>query len=78
MMGIAVKAGQDREKGPPDYTTMGTVTCDTCKAQLIIGHHPALKDQKVAEKQAKVLEEMLAEDHRLNREHKDAIDLKWP
>lgn len=78
MMGIAVRVGQDRAKGPTDYTTMGTVTCEACKAQFIIGHHPAFNDQKIAEKQAKVLEQMLAEDHRLNRGHKDAVDLEWP
>jgi ketosteroid isomerase-like protein len=45
------------------FQEMGTLRCDSCGEECFIGHHPASVDKRVAERQAKWLEKVLAEEH---------------
>ena len=54
---------------------MGTLRCDGCGEEFSIGHHPTLVDKWVAEKQAKWLEKVLAEEHERDKKHPDRIEL---
>lgn len=76
MNAVAIKKGQTRVKAPY-LQTMGTVKCEHCAEEFIIGHYPAIADPKRAESQAKWLEKVLAVDHEgdQQREHPDKIDL---
>jgi len=42
---------------------------------VFIGHNPASVDKGVAEKQAKWLEKVLAEEHERDKKHPDRIEL---
>jgi hypothetical protein len=42
---------------------MGTLRCDSCGEDFFIGHNPASVEKGFAEKQAKWLEKVLAEEH---------------
>ncbi len=74
MNAIAIKTGQTRVK-PPDFRVMGTVKCEGCGEQFVIGHDPRSADPKRAEIQARWLEKSLAAEHELSREHPDKIQL---
>jgi hypothetical protein len=54
---------------------MGALRCDSCGEEFVIGHHPASVDKWVAEKQAKWLEKVLAEEHERDSKHPDRIEL---
>jgi hypothetical protein len=54
---------------------MGTLRCDGCGEEFVIGHRPAFVDMKIAEKQAAWLEKVLAEEHERDKEHADRIEL---
>jgi len=54
---------------------MGTLRCDVCGEDFFIGHPPAQADKLVAEKQAKWLEKVLAEEHERDKRHADRIEL---
>jgi hypothetical protein len=54
---------------------MGTLRCDGCGEEFVIGHDPAFADKKVAEKQAVWLEKVLAEEHERDKKHPDRIEL---
>jgi len=54
---------------------MGTLRCDVCGEEFFVVHHPASVDKRVAEKQAKWLEKVLAEEHERDKKHPDRIDL---
>jgi hypothetical protein len=54
---------------------MGTLRCDGCGEEFVIGHNPQSTDKWVAEKQAKWLEKVLAEEHERDRKHSDRIEL---
>jgi hypothetical protein len=54
---------------------MGTLRCDGCGEEFLIGHNPESADIRVAEKQAKWLERVLAEEHERDRKHFDRIEL---
>jgi hypothetical protein len=73
MKAVAIKKGQGREKAE-GFQEMGTLRCDGCGEELI-GHHPASVDKWVAEKQAKWLEKVLAEEHERDKKHPDRIEL---
>ena len=49
--------------------------CDGCGEEFVIGHQPAFVDKKIAEKQAKWLEKVLAEEHERDGKHPDRIEL---
>jgi hypothetical protein len=74
MMAVAIKKGQSREKAA-GLQEMGTVRCDGCGEEFFIGHHLATVDKWVAEKQAKWLEKVLAEEHERDKKHPDRIEL---
>ncbi len=57
-----IKKGQSREKAP-DLQEMGTLRCDGCGEEFLISHHPTSVNKWIAEKQAKWLEKVLAEEH---------------
>jgi hypothetical protein len=74
MKAVAIKKGQSREK-VLGFHEMGTLRCDGCGEEFFIGHDPAFVDKWVAEKQAKWLEKVLAEEHEREKTHPDRIEL---
>jgi hypothetical protein len=74
MKALAIKKGQSREKAA-GFQEMGTLRCDDCGEEFVIGHHPASVNKWVAEKQAKWLEKVLAEEHERDKKHSDRIEL---
>ena len=74
MKAVAIKKGQPREKAA-GFREMGTLRCDACGEEFVIGHDPAIADKKVAEKQAGWLEKVLAEEHQRDKKHADRIEL---
>jgi hypothetical protein len=71
---IAIKKGQTREKAV-GLQEMGTFRCDSCGEEFFIVHDPASVDKKLAEKQAKWLEKVLASEHERDKKHPDRIEL---
>jgi hypothetical protein len=73
MRAVAIK------KGSPEKTTgfqeMGTLRCDGCGEEFFIGHSSESMDKQSAEKQAKWLEKVLAEEHERAKKHSDRIEL---
>lgn len=70
---MAVKKSS-REKAT-GFEEMGTLRCDDCGEEFVIGHKPQSMDKRVAEKQAKWLEKVLADEHERDRKHSDRIEL---
>jgi hypothetical protein len=73
MRAVAIKKSS-REK-TTGFQEMGTLRCDSCGEEFFIGHSPQSVNKWVAEKQAKWLEKVLAEEHERDRKHSDRIDL---
>lgn len=73
MQSVAIKKGT-REK-TLGFLEMGTLRCDGCGEEFLIGHNPLSADMQVAERQAKWLEKVLAEEHERDRNHSDRIEL---
>jgi hypothetical protein len=73
MKAVAIKKST-REK-TVGFQEMGTLKCDSCGEEFFIGHNPASVDKGVAEKQAKWLEKVLAEEHERDKKHADRIEL---
>ena len=73
MKAVAIKKNS-REKAV-GFQEMGTLRCDLCGEEFFIGHNPAWVDERVAEKQAKWLEKVLAEEHERDKKHPDRIEL---
>ena len=73
MIAVAIKKSS-REK-TAGFQEMGTLRCDLCGEEFFIGHNPAWVDKRVAEKQAKWLEKVLAEEHERDKKHPDRIEL---
>jgi hypothetical protein len=73
MRAVAIKKSS-REK-TTDFQEMGTLRCDACGEEFFIGHNPQSVDKWVAEKQAKWLEKVLAEEHERDKKHSDRIEL---
>ena len=73
MKAMAIKK-TSREK-TEGFQEMGTLRCDACGEDFFIGHHPASVDKSVAERQAKWLEKVLAEEHERDKKHPDHIEL---
>jgi hypothetical protein len=73
MIAVAIKK-TSREK-TVGFQEMGTLRCDGCGEEFFIGHHPARVDKRIAEKQAKWLEKVLAEEHERDKKHPDRIEL---
>jgi hypothetical protein len=73
MKAVAIKkSSRERTLG---FQEMGTLRCDECGEEFFIGHSPAFADKRVAEKQAKWLEKVLAEEHERDKKHLDRIQL---
>ena len=73
MQAVAIKK-TSREK-TTGFHEMGTLRCDGCGEEFYIGHNPNSVDKSVAEKQAKWLEKVLAEEHERDKKHSDRIEL---
>jgi hypothetical protein len=74
MKALAIKKGQSREKAA-GFQEMGTLRCEGCGEEFLIHHHPASVDKWIAEKQAKWLEKVLADEHERDKKHPDRIEL---
>ena len=73
MKAVAIKKSSRDETG--GFQEMGTLKCDSCGEEFFIGHNPAAVDKLAAEKQAKWLEKVLAEEHERDKKHPDRIEL---
>jgi hypothetical protein len=73
MKAVAIKKSS-REKAV-GLQEMGTLRCDGCGEEFLLGHDPAWGDMLVAEKQAKWLEKVLVEEHERDKKHSDRIEL---
>ena len=73
MKAVAIKKSS-REK-TLGFQEMGTLRCDGCGEEFFIGHSSPSVDKRVAEKQAKWLEKVLAEEHERDKKHPDRIEL---
>jgi hypothetical protein len=73
MRAVAIKKGS-REK-TTGLQEMGTLRCDGCGEEFLIGHSPQSVDKRAAERQAMWLEKVLAEEHERERKHPDRIEL---
>ena len=73
MKAVAIKKSS-REK-TVGFQEMGTLRCDSCGEEFFIGHNPVSVDKLAAEKQAKWLEKVLAEEHERDKKHPDRIEL---
>jgi hypothetical protein len=74
MNAMAIKKGQSPEK-VAGFQEMGTLRCDACGEEFVIGHQPAFGDKRIAERQASWLEKVLAEEHERDKKHADRIEL---
>ena len=73
MGAVAIKkSGREKVEGLQE---MGTLRCDVCGEDFFIGHNPVSVDKLAAEKQAKWLEKVLAEEHDRDKKHPDRIEL---
>jgi hypothetical protein len=78
MKAVAVRTGQQRQKGPLKFFEVATVACDKCDAEYVISHKRKLKrSPTIAAEQATQLKTILTEDHRPKgkREHPDLVEL---
>ena len=57
------------------FQEMGTLRCDGCGEEFFIGHNPKSADKRAADKQAKWLEKVLADEHERDKKHSDRIEL---
>jgi hypothetical protein len=73
MKAVAIKKSS-REK-TVGFQDMGTLRCYSCGEDFFIGHNPVSVDKLAAEKQAKWLEKVLAEEHERDKKHPDRIEL---
>jgi len=74
MRAVAIKRGQTRERAP-GFTELGTLRCDGCGEEFVIVHDPTFLDKTIAERHARWLEKVLAEEHERERKHPDRIQL---
>jgi hypothetical protein len=73
MRAVAIKKGS-REKAT-GFQEMGTLRCDGCGEEFFIAQSPQFVNEGLAEKQAKWLERVLAEEHERDKKHADRIEL---
>jgi hypothetical protein len=73
MRAVAIKKGS-REKAV-GLQEMGTLRCDGCGEEFFISHNPQSADKRIAERQAKWLEKVLADEHEHDKKHSDRIEL---
>jgi len=75
MKAVAIKKGQTRDKDPAGFQEMGALRCDGCGEEFVISHVPTAADLRLAEKQARWLEKVLAEEHQREKKHANRIEL---
>jgi hypothetical protein len=71
---VAIKAGQ-KEVNAPEHETWGTVSCDQCGEKFYVGPnriYPEEPDHFI-----KVLEQMLADDHKRGIVHRNSYEFGW-
>jgi len=73
MRAVAIK--KSSRETTVGFQEMGTLRCDGCGEEFFLGHNPASVDMLVAEKQAKWLEKVLAEEHERDKKHPNRIEL---
>jgi hypothetical protein len=73
MFAIAIK--KSSRENAIGFQQMGTYRCDGCGEEFLIGHHPKSADQGTAERQAKWLGRVLADEHERDKKHSDRIEL---
>jgi hypothetical protein len=71
---MAIKKGQNREKAA-GFQEMGALRCDGCGEEFVISHDPAFVNKRLADKQARWLEKVLADEHERDKKHPDRIEL---
>ena len=79
MKAVAIRTGQQRQKGPETFHDIVTVGCDKCDAEYVISHERKLKrSPMIADAQAADLKAILNEDHdpRGKREHPDFVEFE--
>jgi hypothetical protein len=74
MKAVAIKKAMNREKAL-GFREMGTLRCEACGEEFVIGHYSAFVDKWLADKQAHWLEKVLAEEHERDKKHPDRIEL---
>jgi hypothetical protein len=72
---IAVAIKKSSRENAIGLQEMGTFRCDGCGEEFLIGHNPKSADPRIAEKQAKWLGRVLAEEHERDKKHSDRIEL---
>jgi hypothetical protein len=71
---IAFKKGHHRANS--SYSEMmGTIRCDICGSEFLLGHRAGCADPSAAEKQALWLEKLFADQHRHKQVHAHKIEL---
>jgi hypothetical protein len=75
MKAVALKKGLMKELGPA-FKQMGTLRCDCCGEEFVVFHDATIADKKAAERQARWLAKVLAEEHERDRKHPDRIQLQ--
>jgi hypothetical protein len=79
MKAVAVRRGQERQKGPETFHNIAIVECDKCDAGYVISHKRKLKrSPTIAAEQGVELKAILSEDHRPKdkREHPDLVEFE--
>jgi len=75
MKAVAIKKDQPRDKATADFQAMGILRCDVCGEDFVICQSPAFVDKSVADRQARWLGKVLAEEHERDKKHADWIEL---
>jgi hypothetical protein len=74
MSAVATKKGLIHQQ-THDLQEMGLFRCDACGEEFSINHPLGFTDIRIAEKQARWLEKVLAYDHEHDKKHPDRIEL---
>lgn len=72
---VAIKMGQS-EVHAPAHETWGTVTCDECDEQFLIGPNRIFGSRITAEEAAKRLEEVFVVEHKAKEKHQNSYVLQ--
>lgn len=70
-----MKAIALKKESFPRLQEMDVLRCDACGEEFVIAHTPQLANANTAERQAHWLEEVLDEEHALEKEHANQIEL---
>ena len=79
MKAVAIRKGQERQKGAQKYHHIATAECHKCDAKYVISHERKLNRSRViAAEQEAELKTILTEDHRPKdkREHPDLVEFE--